>query len=229
MKPGASLLHACLWTLCKAAFAQPVALPLCFNYACHDQALIFYRATEMEKAIAHLHTAQNAHEERLNLAEVLGWFYRWAGQQSPVGADRPGNLADQEVDGRMDCIDHTTNNEQFIALLASRGGLRFHQLGERRRRTQFLYQHYSAVIEERPLLRAPSAKADRDPLNPLGVMLALCDCPALLEEERTFHPPDEHTPPLASFAIDSWFVASGAPALVFPLSEWLKGEGPNVR
>jgi hypothetical protein len=224
---GAWLLAFLLWPF--SALSQPAAVPLCFNYACHDQALIFYSAAQMAEALAHLQAAHTAEQEREHLAHVLGRLYAWAAQQSPIGADQPGNRADQEVDGRMDCIDHTTNNEHLIALLEARGGVRFHRLAERKRRTQFLYQHYSAVIEEKPAI-PPSKRTwdDHDSMNPLGVMLALCDCPEVLNEAVLAAPSlPVQTPP--AFAIDSWFVRPGEPALVFPLSEWLKGAGPDVR
>ena len=32
----------------------------------------------------------------------------------------------------------------------------------------------------------------------------------------------------ARFAVDSWFVDNGQPAVILPLAEWLKGAGPDV-
>jgi hypothetical protein len=32
----------------------------------------------------------------------------------------------------------------------------------------------------------------------------------------------------ARFAVDSWFVDNGQPAVILPLDEWKKGAGPDV-
>lgn len=34
--------------------------------------------------------------------------------------------------------------------------------------------------------------------------------------------------PAARFAVDSWFVDNGQPAVILPLHDWKKGAGPNV-
>jgi hypothetical protein len=84
---------------------------------------------------------------RLSLA--IGWLLGWAGEQTPIAADRGGNFADDGVYGRMDCIDHSTTTTRLLRLLESRRWLQFHRVLEPVRRVLYLFEfHYSAQIEE---------------------------------------------------------------------------------
>ena len=58
------------------------------------------------------------------LAETLGSLYAWGGEQSDIHNDRGGNYADDQVSGRMDCIDHSTSTTRLLHLLVRRGYLR---------------------------------------------------------------------------------------------------------
>ena len=80
---------------------------------------------------------------------AVGRLLGWAGQQSPISADRGGNYADDAVHGRMDCIDHATTTTRLLRLLERRGLLRFHRVLEPARRLRFwVFPHYAAQIEE---------------------------------------------------------------------------------
>jgi hypothetical protein len=155
------------------------------------------------------------------LAEVLGELYRLAAMQTPVGADRAGNYLDGDVEGRMDCIDHSTSTTRLLKLIETRGALRFHRVLAPERRTRFIMQHFSAVIEE----LAPAERIAR--LAP-GTALAHCNC---TEDGLIIEAPDgaEVARPGERYAVDSWFVDNGEPAVVLPLAEWLNGGGPNVQ
>ena len=87
-------------------------------------------------------------EERTALSAALGLLYAIAGAHSPLGADRAGNYLDLGVDGRMDCIDHSTSTTRLLRLIEGRGWLRFHRVATPARRARFIFQHFSAVIEE---------------------------------------------------------------------------------
>lgn len=142
-----------------------------------------------------------AAEERKVLAGVIGQMYRWAGQQSPVYADKGGNVFDDEANGAMDCIDHSTTTTRFLKVLERRRMLRYHVVADvERRRRFFLFDHFSAVVQEfpRPI---PAASADD----------------GMAEKARTHQ-----------YVIDSWFVDNGEPAVVLPLEDWMNGAGPKV-
>ena len=83
------------------------------------------------------------------MAVVVGRLLGWAGQQSPIAADRGGNYADDAVYGRMDCIDHSTTTTRLLHLLERRGLLRFHRVLEPALRLRLVvFRHYSALIGE---------------------------------------------------------------------------------
>jgi hypothetical protein len=180
---------------------------VCFNYSCQREAAVRIGPHDWWWVAGMLARARSAEQEREVLADVVARLYRVAGRQSPVAADRGGNLQDSGVDGRMDCIDHATSTTRLLVLLAARDMLRFHRVLEPARRTRFILQHFSAVIEERPL-------AERENDSNLAAFQTAGD---------------GHGEMVQRFAVDSWFVDHGEPAVVLPLAEWLKGGGPNVQ
>ena len=122
---------------------------VCFNYGCLAQAEVEYSDSQLRELGRLLGRARSPDEERAVLGEAVGQLLGWAGQQSPIAADRGGNFADDAVYGRMDCIDHATTTTRLLQLLENRGWLRFHRVLEPVLRVRFLlFQHYSAQIEE---------------------------------------------------------------------------------
>jgi hypothetical protein len=89
------------------------------------------------------------------------------------------------------------------------------------RRTSVIFQHFSAVIEELSL-------AERLERLPPGEALAGCNC---TEDGLVIEGLDgaDVARPGERYAVDSWFVDNGEPAVVLPLAEWLNGGGPNVQ
>jgi hypothetical protein len=94
--------------------------------------------------------ATDAPSERERLAETLGSLYAWGGEQSDIHNDRGGNYADDQVSGKMDCIDHSTSTTRLLHLLVRRGYLRWHRVLEPQSRNfaGLVPVHWSAVIEE---------------------------------------------------------------------------------
>jgi hypothetical protein len=99
----------------------------------------------------------------------------------------------------MDCIDHSTTTTRLLRLIEAKGMLRFHHVLDPALRRRFLvFEHYSALIEER---------------KP-GVGDCGCDGETLED-------------PAAQFVVDTWFFDNGHPAAVMPLARWQAGESPN--
>lgn len=208
------------------ARAQDVVVPVCFNYGCASQQDVHVSLAALEHMRVRLLSAEDAAAEREILADVVGLLYRVAGKQTPVSADRAGNYLDFAVEGRMDCIDHSTTTTRWLQLLVQQDVLRFHRVLEPARRTRWVLQHFGAVIEEiEPPsgLRAEPAVPDHVPL-----MLALCDCAEVLDDIPVL-PPLANSRPGERYVVDSWFVDNGEAAIVLPLADWLDGEGPNVQ
>lgn len=179
-----------------AAAAEPVRI--CYNYGCLSESTVTFSERQMGRVRAILSGARDAAAERAALSLAIGRLYAFAGEQTPIWRDRRGDYADDEIDGRMDCIDHAESTTALLRAIERRGWLRFHRVAEPSRRVRFvIFQHFSAVIEE----KTPPAAAGAAPAEP---------------------------PAPSRWAVDSWFVDHGEPAIVLPLDEWLDGAGPNV-
>jgi len=195
-----ALLSALL--MCTAACADE-ALSVCYNYGCASASTVRFTEAQLTWVKRTLALADSAAAERESLSVVIGKLYFWAGQQSPIYADRGGNLADNAVNGAMDCIDHSTTTTRLLNMIDARGWLRYHAVLEPVRRVHFfMFQHFSAAIEETPPW-LPGVKIEEHP-----------------------EAPDEATPD--RFVVDSWFVNNGQPAVILPLEAWKSGGGPSV-
>ena len=135
--------------LCAALSATAEErITVCFNYGCLTQAEVVYDAAQLATLHSLFTGVQDAAQERAVLAPVIGRMLGWAGEQSPISADKGGNLADEAVYGKMDCIDHSTTTTRLLRMIERRGWLRFHRVAEPVLRTNFLvFEHYSAQIE----------------------------------------------------------------------------------
>lgn len=205
---------------------------VCYNYGCLTQADIVYSERQLEEIADMLALAGSAEQERALLAQAVGRLYAWAGEQSPVKSDRGGNYPDEGVDGRMDCIDHSTSTTRLLKMLERRGWLYWHRVLEAQRRLRVLvFQHFSAVIEELPMPRRVAAPAPTEMPDYVPVMLALCDCNVILDDMPR---PVVQAPVVGKgteperYVVDSWFVDNGRAAVVMPLATWLEGDGPDV-
>lgn len=127
------------------------AVTVCYNYGCLSQDEVLYSEAQLQAVGALLGDAENAVHERALLGVAIGWMLGWAGRQTPIAADRGGNMADDGVHGRMDCIDHSTTTTRLLHLLERRGALHFHRvLAPVRRARLLIFEHYAAQIAERP-------------------------------------------------------------------------------
>ena len=139
-----------VWVAVSVYSAMAVEhVSVCFNYGCLAQAEVEFSDEQLDELGRSLAVAHDAQEERKIIGEAIGRMLGWAGQQTPIGADRGGNYADDAVYGRMDCIDHSTTTTRLLRLIERHGWLRFHRVLEPALRTRFLlFEHWSALIEE---------------------------------------------------------------------------------
>jgi hypothetical protein len=135
---------------CAVAGAQE-RIEVCFNYGCLNTATVTYGRALLAQVRDLLDDAASAAHERELIGAAVGRLLGWAGRQSPIGADRGGNYADDGVYGRMDCIDHATTTTRLLQMLQRRGWLRWHRVREPEVRTRLvIFDHWSAVIEAAP-------------------------------------------------------------------------------
>ncbi len=136
--------------LAHASAACAEELTICYNYGCNAKAQVDYASAQLESLRAALAAAGDADAERAAISRVIGRMYAIAGEQTPVWRDKGGNFADAGVNGQMDCIDHSTNTDNFLRLLQAHGWLRFHEVLERIERTRYIFAvHWSARIRDR--------------------------------------------------------------------------------
>ena len=184
------------WALPAGAVER---VSVCYNYGCLAQSVVEISDERLAEVGRLLHETTDAEGERAAIARIVGRMLGWAAEQTPIGADRGGNYADEGVYGRMDCIDHSTTTTRLLRMIEAKGMLRFHHVLDPVLRRRFLlFEHYSALIEE----RKPGASD--------------CGCDGETE-------PD----PSAQFVVDSWFFDNGHPAVVMPLARWKSGESPG--
>ncbi|MGH8671103.1 MAG: hypothetical protein ACREUA_03560 [Burkholderiales bacterium] len=145
MKPQCALVLFAASALCHAA-----EVSICYNWDCGAHATVTLNKTQMGQLQSLLVGAPGPGEERGAIAEAIGLIQRFAGAQTPTWRDKGGNRADEGVDGRMDCIDHSTNTTAYLLLFERQGWLKFHRAAEIASRSLlvFFHVHRSAVIEE---------------------------------------------------------------------------------
>jgi len=140
--------------LCALAFSNSAhakgteRLLICFNYGCADKTDVRFKPAQLEPVRRRFANVRSPEAERVAIARAVGMLYRLAAQQSPIKNDLPENPADEEdSDGRMDCIDHSTNTTAFLMLMERRGWLRFHDVKEPIQRGVF-NAHWAARLVE---------------------------------------------------------------------------------
>lgn len=144
-----ALIAAALFCCSIQAGAAVERVSVCFNYGCLSQADVAFSDSQLAEIQRMLSKAADAADEREALSVAVGRLLGWAGEQTPIAADRGGNFADEAVFGKMDCIDHSTTTTRLLQMLERKGWLRFHRVLEPAIRERFLlFAHYSALIEE---------------------------------------------------------------------------------
>lgn len=136
-----------LFTAAGGALADE-SVDVCFNYGCAAEETVVFSESRLAWVREMLAAAKSSERERELLALIVGQLYGWAAEQTPVGNDRAGNFADGGMPGQMDCIDHSTSTTRLLQMIEDRGWLRFHRVLEPVRRTNLIFQHFSASIED---------------------------------------------------------------------------------
>ena len=105
-----------LGLFCMAAGAQE-RIAVCYNYGCYRTDVVVFSEAQLAEIRDSLAGARDAAQERKGLALVIGRLLGWAGQQSPISADRGGNVEDAEVYGRVDCSDYSSTTTRPRTML----------------------------------------------------------------------------------------------------------------
>lgn len=131
--------------ICLPAWAMDVSI--CYNYGCATQAKVDFSSQQLDSIRLLFKNAATPDAERSAIANAIGLFERFSGEQTPTWRDKGGNVNDDGVDGRMDCIDHSTNTTTYLNLLEQLGLLRFHTVLKRVERASLIFNvHWAAHI-----------------------------------------------------------------------------------
>jgi hypothetical protein len=129
--------------------APAVELEICYNYSCASRAKVIFLQDQMDGLKKLFINVVNAQQEREAISKAIGLLMTFSGQQTPTWRDKGGNYNDDEVDGRMDCIDHSTNTTAYLKLLEREGWFKFHKVREIVSRSRYVLDyHRSAQIAE---------------------------------------------------------------------------------
>lgn len=142
-----SLLGMALMLAAAGADAHALIV-VCYNWGCQTQQAVSYPDAWLRRVLQPLRQAKTPAEERAAVAEVVHQFYLRAAEQTPIGADEPGNVEDETVNGRMDCIDHSATTKNVLLYLQHRKLLRWHEVGPYAHRSLIVASHYSATLIE---------------------------------------------------------------------------------
>jgi hypothetical protein len=155
MPAGGSLSWAC-WPIflvllapSSLALAAPPMVKACTNFGCKHQAEVAL-SDEQWQQLQRLFAAHppSPEQERQRIGEAIAWIETWVGSNTGTSADRAGNAAAGEP-GQLDCIAESLNTTAYLQLLAQQGWLRWHQVGERVKRSPLIFDvHWTAVIVE---------------------------------------------------------------------------------
>lgn len=122
---------------------------ICYNYDCASEQDVTFTKRDLNKLKRFFLRARDAHEEREAIRLAVGKMYRIAGMQSPISNDKARNDDEEDINGRMDCIDHSRTTTAFLKLLEKQNMLTFHHVLEPVKRAPFLVNdHWGARIEE---------------------------------------------------------------------------------
>ena len=124
-------------------------ITICYNYSCAATANIKISGKELIQIRPLFKQLSDAESERDAISKAIGMLAYFSGTQSPTYLDKGGNVNDDGVDGRMDCIDHSTNTTTYLNLLQDKGFLKFHHVLPRIKRAPLFFdEHWAAVIED---------------------------------------------------------------------------------
>ncbi|MDO5638367.1 MAG: hypothetical protein Q4G28_00680 [Neisseria sp.] len=124
-------------------------MQVCFRYGCKSSAYVAVSADTRMQLQQLFQTIDSPAAERAAIREAVRQLYLNAGSQSPIYQDKGGNFRDGTAEGRMDCVDHSSNTTTFLNYLAAQGRLKFHTVGKPvYRLPRIIDLHYAAQLVE---------------------------------------------------------------------------------
>ncbi len=123
---------------------------ICFNYGCKTQRRILINS-EQRQSLSSIFELFNRTQygERLAIARSIALLEQIAATQTPVYNDKARNINDNNLPGRMDCIDSTINTTHYLEFINNLGLINRHRLQKPVYRSPYLMgQHWAAQIQD---------------------------------------------------------------------------------
>ena len=127
------------------------AFEICHSGGCADVSAAALSAEEWQQVSAvFANNAQNAAEERAQIATAIGVLETLVGEKTGTAGDLAGTFGNSHYKGQLDCNDEAINSTTYMRLLASNGLMLLHAIEDTRTRNFFFtgWPHSTAVIHE---------------------------------------------------------------------------------
>ena len=127
------------------------AFEICHSGGCADVSVVALSAEEWQQVSAvFANNAQNAAEERSQIATAIGVLETLVGEKTGTAGDLAGTFGNSHYKGQLDCNDEAINSTTYMRLLASNGLMLLHAIEDTRTRNFFFtgWPHSTAVIHE---------------------------------------------------------------------------------
>ena len=129
---------------------EPAEFSLCSDFGCKTRTdASFSRAQwqRIEQLFARPALSPWLEKQQIRRAIALTEYY--AGIVNGSNQDLGGNFNGMDLPHQMDCIDESTNTQQYLRALERRGLLQWHKVdGRQQRYTSLIFAHWTAVIKD---------------------------------------------------------------------------------
>ncbi len=135
-------------------FHSPVSLSsfeICHSGGCADVSPVSLSDEEWQQVRAvFANNAQNAAEERAQIAQAIGVLETLVGNKIGTSGDLAGTFANLKLKGQLDCNDEAINSVTYMRLLKSDGLMLLNEIEDTRTRGFFFngWPHTTAVIHD---------------------------------------------------------------------------------
>jgi hypothetical protein len=123
---------------------------ICTDYHCDTGQMVSLTASDWESIRNLFATDTSPSQERGNIRRAIALLENIVGAITGTWRDLAGNFAGAGQPGQLDCISESRNTMTYLQLMFDDGLLKWHGVGERRVRHQFIFNtHWTAVITDR--------------------------------------------------------------------------------
>lgn len=125
------------------------SIVVCYGYGCKKTAMVKVSDEQNNILASFFEKVENAELERDAIGFAVQKLYAISGEQTPIYQDKGGNFRDGPHPGRMDCVDHSETDTQFMNYLTKLGLIRYHKVVKPYYRAPIFFNlHYASRIEE---------------------------------------------------------------------------------